>query len=257
MQQEGPLSMVPLPDQTGHLERTNELLNETIGLSVSFADQWTSALEVTRMQFELMGTTGEGVFRGIAGASGGAYQGMARASQLFFEGNLKQERFMARVVEASAREGLAGFLDVLKQRAQAKAAETAWDAAVQFWHGNFASAAGLTAASIGYAALGGVAGGAAASVRAEAQERLNGLEKEQATVSGGSTASGSATPSRGGSSVRYGGGALTPQQVTIVVTYQHYGMAYYGSGGPDDLVRELAPAINRGMDSGLIGATRT
>ncbi|MEK0337352.1 MAG: hypothetical protein QQN41_07955, partial [Nitrosopumilus sp.] len=73
------------------------------------------------------------------------------------------------LLENIAKSTLAGVLESISGEAKAKAALAALDAAVAFFHGRFAEAAGLAKAAAGYAALAGVTAGLAGSIRSNIQ----------------------------------------------------------------------------------------
>jgi len=173
---------------------------------------------------------------------------MGQAAELFFTKRMKLEKAGGVLVEAIMRDTLAVFIDGFRKEMELRSGAALAKFIENPWAAHYAVAAAK------YAALAGIAGGAAAAVRSESEERMRGLEKEDPWTPA-ATADDRSGGSRGGSagSYRYGSGALTPQNLTFVVTYQHYGNAFFGPDGPDALVRELAPAINRALETGLIG----
>lgn len=223
----------------------------------AFTQMWALAFGDLEGKWVRMGMVQESAMRAVVAVNQAATKSMMVTSNLFFEGRLKQERFLARVLEATAREALASFLDTLKERIEKKAAEARVDAAVAFAFGNVGRGAALLAASFGYSALAGIAGGGAAAIRSEAEERLRGLEKEEPWKPGTTGAGDLDTTGIGdrrGGSFGFQQGTLTAAPITFVVSYQHYGTAYFGSGSPDAFVAELAPAINRAIEAGQIGS---
>jgi hypothetical protein len=247
----------PIPsDVEQELEAQEQLREGWRSTADDFEAAWAAAFGQYEAGFVRMTALSEGGMHATLEATRALTAGMTAAWDLYLSGRLKQERFLSRLLEATGRAAVAGFLDELKERAEKKSREAAIDAAVAFAHGNVGSGASLIAASLGYAALAGVAGGSAQNIRAEAEERLRGLEREDPYRAAGSRDVGTTAGRTTGGASSLRTSSLTPTAITISVVYQHYGMAYYGAGGPDDLIAELAPAINRALESGQIGPLR-